>query len=193
MRYNEHLDLKGKHAFLSPSAYRWINYDPEKIMQLYSGKQAVDRGTRLHAIAAELISEKIKLPRTKTTFNMYVNDAIGFGLVPEQVLYYSNNCFGTADAISELDQVLSTKKLRVHDLKTGVTPAHMEQLLIYVALFCLEYLFKPSELADITCRLYQSDTIEEYHPTSEDIVPIMDAIISNDKLLRRADNGGITE
>jgi hypothetical protein len=31
---------------------------------------------------------------------MYVNDAIGYQMTPEQPIYYSENCVGTADAIS---------------------------------------------------------------------------------------------
>ena len=188
MNFNKHYSLEGKHAFLGASKYHWINYDSDKLVESYTRHQATMKGTILHDFAAQCITLGQKLPKSQKTLNMYVNDAIGFKMEPEQVLYYSDNCFGTADAI-----IFRNNLLRIHDLKTGVTKAHMEQLEIYAALFCLEYSFKPSELADITCRLYQSDTIEEYHPTSEDIVPIMDAIISNDKLLRRADNGGITE
>ena len=76
--------------------------------------------------------------------------SIGFKLTPEQVLYYSSNCFGTADAISFKD-----KFLRIHDLKTGVIPAHVEQLEIYAALFCLEYKVKPQDIG-MELRLYQT-------------------------------------
>ena len=95
----------------------------------------------------------------------------------EKILYYSDNCFGTADAIS-----FRNNCLRIHDLKTGEIPAHMEQLLVYAALFCLEYKFKPSEI-DIELRIYQNDDYLVYNPTAEDIVPIMDKIISFDKLI----------
>lgn len=74
-----------------------------------------------------------KLPRLNKTLNAYVNDAIGYKMIPEQILFYSDNCFGTADAI-----VFRNGLLRIHDLKTGVIPAHMEQLEVYAALFCLE-------------------------------------------------------
>ena len=49
-------------------------------------------------------------------------------------LYFSENCFGTTDAIYYKNGIL-----RIHDLKTGIMPAHMEQLEIYAALFLLEY------------------------------------------------------
>ena len=77
-------------------------------------------------------------------------------------------------------------QLRIHDLKTGKTPVHVEQLLIYAALFCLEYKVKPSEI-DIELRIYQNDDILIIEPTAEDIVPIMDRIICLDKMLEKYD------
>ena len=108
---------------------------------------------------------------------MYVNDAIGYSMTPEQVLYYSPNCFGTADSIS-----FRNNFLRIHDLKTGETPAHIEQLMIYAALFCLEYKVKPGEIK-FELRIYQFDDIMICNPTAEDILPIMDKIISFDKII----------
>ena len=99
MNFNKHYDLNGRHAFLSGSKYHWINYDEEKLAATYEKYLAVQKGTELHAFAAEAIRLKQKL-KGKTTISMYVNDAIGYGMVPEQILYYSDNCFGTADAIS---------------------------------------------------------------------------------------------
>lgn len=120
---------------------------------------------------------RTEAPKSKKTLNMYVNDAIGFKMTPEQVLYYSENCFGTADSICFRNGLL-----RIHDLKTGVTPAHMEQLMIYAALFCLEYKVKPSDI-DMELRLYQSDNVIYFEPTAEDIVPIIDKIMSFDKII----------
>lgn len=110
---------------------------------------------------------------------MYVNDAIGFKMTPEQPLFYSENCFGTADAIS-----YRNKLLRIHDLKTGLIPAHMEQLMIYAALFCLEYKVKPADI-DMELRIYQNNEVLYHNPTAEDIVPIMDKIITFDKVIRK--------
>ena len=110
---------------------------------------------------------------------MYVNDAISFRMVPEQVLFYSENCFGTADTIA-----FRNNTLRIHDLKTGVVPAHMEQLEIYAALFCLEYKIKPATI-DIELRLYQNNEILYHTPTVEDIAPIMDKIVTFDKVIRK--------
>lgn len=179
MNFNEHGQLKGCHAFLSASKYHWVNYDEEKLATTYSNFLAVQKGTKLHDFAAQCIELGQKLPKSKKTLNMYVNDAIGFRMTPEQVLYYSDNCFGTADAISFRDGLL-----RIHDLKTGATPAHMEQLMIYAALFCLEYRMKPAEIG-MELRLYQSDEILIHEPEVDEIVPIMDKIVSFDKLIQR--------
>lgn len=177
MNFNNHSMLEGKHAFLGASKYHWINYDANKVADSYSKFLAVQRGTELHDFAAQCIKLGQKLPKSKKTLNTYVNDAIGFKMTPEQVLYYSENCFGTADSISFRNGLL-----RIHDLKTGVIPAHMEQLMIYAALFCLEYKVKPSEI-DMELRLYQSDNVLCHNPTAEDIVPIIDKIISFDKII----------
>ena len=179
MNFNKHFDLAGKHAYLSASKYHWINYDEEKLASTYSNFLATQKGTELHDIAAKLIENGIRVRGSKKTFNMYVNDAIGYKMTPEQVLYYSDNCFGTADAISFRDGLL-----RIHDLKTGVTPAHMEQLMIYAALFCLEYRIKPSEI-DMELRIYQNDEILYHNATADDIFPIIDKIVASDKLLNR--------
>ena len=177
MIWNTHLALEGQHAFLGASQYHWLNYSDDKLRDRYSNWKATERGTRLHALAAEMIFLKIQAKGTKQTFNMYVNDAIGFDMTPEQVLYFSENCFGTADAIS-----FKKDFLRIHDLKTGVTPAKMEQLEIYAALFCLEYDVKPSEIG-MELRIYQNDEKMIFTPTSDDIFPIMEKIIHADKII----------
>ena len=179
MEFNKHKNLEGCHAFLGASKYHWINYDPEKVAASYRNYLATLKGTELHDFAARCIKLGQKLPKSKKTLNMYVNAAIGYRMTPEQVLYYSDNCFGTADSISFKDGLL-----RIHDLKTGVTPAHMEQLEIYAALFCLEYKIKPADI-DIELRIYQSDDIMIFNPTVEDIVPIMDKIITSDKIISK--------
>ena len=179
MNFNRHSNLEGQHAFLGASKYHWINYDETKVAELYSKFLATQKGTILHDFAAQCIRLGQKLPRSQKTLNMYVNDAVGFKMTPEQILYYSENCFGTADAIAFRNGLL-----RIHDLKTGVIPAHMEQLEIYAALFCLEYKVKPGEI-EIELRLYQENNIIFLQPTAEDIVPIMDKIISFDKIINK--------
>lgn len=175
MNFNQHYRLEGLHAFLGPSKYHWINYDDEKLEQTYLRREAAALGTRIHEFAAEAIELGIKLPRNKKTLNMFVNDAIGFRMNPEQILYYSDNSFGTADAIS-----FRNKMLRVHDLKTGLTPANMKQLEVYAALFCLEYEVDPNNI-DMELRIYQMDEVIVHDPAREDILYIMEKIIAFDK------------
>lgn len=179
MNFVKHSDLEGQHAFLGASKYHWINYDEAKVAEYYTNLLAKEKGTKLHEFAAQCIRLGQKLPRSKKTLNMYVNDAIGYKMSPEVVLYYSENCFGTADAICFRDRLL-----RIHDYKSGVIPAHMEQLLIYTALFCLEYRMKPSEF-DTELRIYQSDEILYHNPTPDEITPIIDKIIKFDKIISR--------
>ena len=173
MNFNKHSELIGQHAFLGASKYHWLNYDESKLVQAYLNSLAVQKGNELHELACSLIRLGVKLPKSKTTLNMYVNDAISYRLTPEQPLYFSRNCFGTADAIS-----FDEKKnfLRIHDLKTGVTPAHMEQLEIYAALFCLEYRMQPKDIG-MELRIYQNNEVLVKSPLGDDIKHIMQTII----------------
>lgn len=177
MNFNKHYGLEGKHAFLSASQYHWINYSDDKLVERYRTWKAAQRGTKLHEIAATLIEERIPLPRKNQTLNMYVNDGIGFQMTTEQILYFSENCFGTADSIS-----FKKDMLRIHDLKTGTIPAHMEQLKIYAALFCLEYNVRPTEIG-IELRIYQNDDKIIEKPEGDEIFVYMEKIISSDKII----------
>ena len=177
MIFNDHSRYEGQHAFLGASKYHWINYDEVKVASAYTNFLATQKGTELHEFAAQCIRLGQKLPKLKKTLNMYVNDAIGFRMTPEQVLFYSPNCFGTAEAISFRDGYL-----RIHDYKSGVVPAHMEQLEIYNALFCLEYRVKPTEI-HTELRLYQSNEVLFHNPEPDDIFRIMDKIVRFDKVI----------
>lgn len=177
MIWNAHSNLEGQHAFLSASGYHWINYDDQKVIETYVKWKAAQRGTELHDFAARCIRLGQKLPRSNKTLNLYVNDAIGYKMTPEQILYYSPNCFGTADTISFRDNFL-----RIHDLKTGEVPAHMEQLMVYAALFCLEYDVKPVDI-DMELRIYQNDGVLCHNATVADIVPIIDRIVTFDRII----------
>lgn len=179
LAFNDHTRLRGQHAYMSASSYHWLNYDEEKFISTYNKHQAVLEGTKKHELAAMLISMDQKLPKSQQTLNMYVNDAVSLRMTPEQVLYFSENCFGTADAIS-----FKNGLLRIHDLKTGQTPAHMEQLLIYNALFCLEYGFNPGDIQS-ELRIYQNNEIIHHCPEADEIGPIMDKIITFDKLIKQ--------
>ena len=186
MKWNNHSNLEGTHAFLSASGYHWINYSPEKVADAYRKRMATLKGTILHEFASQCIKLKQKLPKSQKTLNMFVNDSIAYNMSSEVLLYFSDNCFGTADAISFSNEMKSSKRpiLRIHDLKTGEIPAHMEQLLIYAALFCLEYKVKPADI-DMELRIYQGNDILFCKPTIEDVAPIIDKITSFDKIINK--------
>lgn len=179
MNFNKHSELEGQHAFLGASKYHWINYDIEKLDSAYLKFLAIQKGTELHDFARRCIELGIKLPKSKKSLNQYVNDAIGFRMIPEQTLFYSVNSFGTADSICFRDNIL-----RIHDLKTGVTPVSMHQLEVYTSLFCLEYSVKPIDIS-IELRIYQSDIIVVHSPLPEDISLIMEKIIIFDKKIEQ--------
>ena len=202
MIFVNHKELRDKHAILAPSQPYWLRYDEDQLFQKYVSGYAQSMGTSLHALAEILIKNGVKLKkndknvvlvhllkdgiprpaidieRLYNNFMTYVNDAIGFKLTPEQPLMYSEYCFGTADAIS-----FRNNMLRIHDYKSGTTQPKMEQLLVYAALFCLEYKYKPGDIA-IELRIYYNNNIIYDKPTAEDILPIMDTIIREDKFLR---------
>lgn len=183
MNWNQHLNLEGTHAFLSASSYHWLNYTDDKLISVFRNKLAAQRGTELHDFASTCIRLKQRLPKSDKALNAFVNDAITLRMQSEQVLYFSMNCYGTADAISFGKQKGSDRLiLRIHDLKTGDIPAKMDQLMVYAALFCLEYGVKPGEI-DIELRIYQGCEVLYYNPTPDQVLPIMDTIIRFDKLI----------
>ncbi|MCF8018177.1 MAG: DUF2800 domain-containing protein [Vallitaleaceae bacterium] len=183
MNFNKHYNLEGKHAFLGASKYHWIRYDDDKVAASFLKFLAIQKGTELHDLAAKLIKIRQKLPKSDKTLNMYVNDAIGFKMTPEQLLKYSDNCFGTADAIC-FRKSGGVNVLRIHDLKTGTTPTHMDQLMVYAALFCLEYKVKPGDI-EIELRIYQNNEVLFFKPTADDILPIMDKIPRFDNIINK--------
>ena len=185
MNFNRHSNFEGKHAFMSPSSPYWLNYTPEKLKERYYNSQASERGTILHAFAADCIRLAQRLPKSKKTLNMYVNDALGYGMTPEVVLYYSDNCFGTADTICFRDNVL-----RIHDYKSGVSPVKMEQLLVYAALFCLEYAINPEEI-EIELRIYQNNNVDICSPLPEKTKSVMNRIIEFDKIINKMKREGV--
>ena len=181
MNFNKHYKLEGLHAPFSPSQSSWLRYDEDKAIEVYINKKAAEMGSRLHRWAKETIDLGIKQPRSKKTIYAYVNDAIGFKMDTEVVLFYSERFFGTADAIS-----FRNNFLRIHDLKTGKRPADIEQLKIYAALFCLEYKVKPTDI-EMELRIYQNDLIIYDNPNPEDILAIMDQIVRLDKVIEKID------
>lgn len=179
--FNRHYNLEGLHAPFGASKSSWLRYDEDKLVETYLNLQAKELGTKLHEWAKNTIDLGIKQPRSQKTIYAYVNDAIGYKMNTEVVLYYSDNFFGTADAIS-----FKNGLLRIHDLKTGTTPVHMEQLEIYAALFCLEYKVKPGEI-EMELRIYQNDEVIYHNPSSDRITHIMDKIVHFNKLLENVD------
>ena len=184
MIFAKHSNLEGLHAPFSPSQSSWLRYDDNKALEVYLNKKAAEMGSRLHRWAKDTIDLGIKQPRSKKTIYAYVNDAIGFRMDTEVVLFYSTRFFGTADTIS-----FRNGKLRIHDLKTGKTPVHMEQLMIYAALFCLEYDYKPHTI-DIELRIYQNDEVVYHIPDPEEVFAVMEIIKHHDGLLEKLEKEG---
>jgi len=172
--FNEHSDLRDKHAFLSASNYHWLNYDAQKLEARFHTYRSSRRGIDLHALAHEAIRLRILLAEVHESLAAYVNDGIEYEMSCEQPLYYSENCFGTADTISFLENIL-----RIHDLKTGISAVSIKQLEVYAALFCLEYGYSPYDI-EIELRLYLRDEIQVVHPEPAWIASIMDKIIDSD-------------
>jgi hypothetical protein len=182
--FNTHSRLVGQHAFLGASKYHWINYDLERLTEVWHNAQQAQRGVELHALAHQLVRLGVKLPKNGKTLNSYVNDAIGFRMKTEQLLVYSINCFGTADAIS-----FSKDLLRIHDLKTGLIAGNMNQLKVYAAIFCHEYGIKPGEI-DFELRIYQSDEVIINNSGMDEIAHIMSKIVVFDQHIERLKEGG---
>lgn len=209
MNFNKHSELVGKHAFLSASKHSWINYDDDKLYSAYMNSFSQVVGTLLHEYASKRINFRMKMRRNdkdSVLFYLldkgvpsyvididryfpnvmaYVNDAIGYKMATEQVLYYSDNCFGTVDSISFMNGVL-----RIHDLKTGLAQASMDQLLVYAALFFLEYAeYKPRD-TKVECRIYQSETVLVHEPEVAEISDLMKKIVKFDKRIAKIKIGG---
>jgi hypothetical protein len=182
MIFNKHFDLEGSHAFLGASNYHWLNYDLDKLEEVYRNEKAKQYGTEIHELASKLIYYGKKLEDNKQTLSLFVNDAITYKMDSEVVLKYSDRCFGTADAIS-----FRRNLLRIHDLKTGMSKTSEKQLMIYAALFCLEYKYKPSNIK-IELRIYQNDTVRIYSPNPEEIDEIIRKIILFDKHLQKIES-----
>ena len=179
MEYNNHWELAGKHAYLSPSGGAWVNYDAEKMANYYQNQLKKEEGTFLHDLASRLIKIRKRLPSQKNSFNQFVNDAIGLRMKSEIALFYSMNIFGTADALVYKEK---EKHLQIHDLKTGAKEAPFRQLDIYSALFCLEYKKNPFDLT-FEERIYQGVGYKDNFPDPEDIKKIMDKIVMLDQVI----------
>lgn len=200
MNWNKHSELEGKHAIFSPSQSAWLRYGEEKIFDSVISAYAATVGTLLHEFAAEHIQYGVKLTKASRSEALlyllknkvpsaaidmnylfsnlmnYVNDAIRFKMSPEVVLRYSDHCFGTTDAISFRDDVL-----RIQDLKTGKT-GKMEQLMVYAALFCLEYRIDPRKIR-FELYIYLGGEVLYHDPEAQEILEVMDTIKACDKMI----------
>lgn len=179
MEFNDHSRFEGRHAFLSPSQYHWINYDPDRLRTRFVTAQAAMVGSELHAYAAEAISLREWQVDEDSTVGFYVNECIRHGMSPEVVLYYSDNCFGTADAID-----LQGNVLKIFDLKTGNSRTSEHQLEVYSAIFCLEYGFDPYTLA-FDLRIFQNGEARCYVADPNYIVQIIEQILLFDAEIDR--------
>lgn len=184
MNFNKHSDLNGIHSFLSPSQYHWLNYTPEKLVSVYRNQKAKEEGTILHDFASIAIQKRLKQANQRKALNMFVNDSIGYKMISEQVLFYSFNSFGTADAIGFKDNLL-----RIFDLKTGITKPSFKQLDVYAALFCLEYGVDPTTI-EVEERIYQGNGFEVNIPDADYIRDIMNKIVEFDVIIDEVKNIG---
>lgn len=188
MNFTKHSELEGKHAFLSPSNYHWVNYDKEKAKRAYRNTLRKLEGTELHRIACDCIKHRIYV--NNEVIGAYVRDVIDYNLTPEQILYYSPLCYGTADAIGFETETLT---LYVFDLKTGEQKANMMQLRIYAALFFLEYGlrlgYKPGDCTT-ELRIYQnSREVEREKADPDEINQIMIQIVDLDQAISEVRGG----
>lgn len=209
MIWHDHSKLRNTHAFCGASNYSWRNYDLEKLEQRKINSYAAPIGTALHEYAASSIRDKFKINKSDKhsvlrylvvdkkipskaididflfpNLMNYVNDAIGFRMDPEIVLYFSPNCYGTADAISWENGIL-----QISDLKTGVAPANFMQLENYAAFFALDYHIKPTQIKQIIFRIYQAGEVIVAEPPSDVIKPICDQLIEFNRFLTWFDEG----
>lgn len=167
--FKYHPNLEGTHAILSASNYHWVHDSDEKFLERLTTMQAAKQGTRLHSWAAETILLGKRQPEEGQPgydiLSQYINDALDYGMVPEQVLMYSIYTFGTADTIGfeeYEDHERFAGFLRIHDYKSGKNEVkNPEQLYMYAVYFCLEYGYKPFEI-DGKLRIYQGDMIREW-------------------------------
>lgn len=188
MDWNRHSQLAGTHAFLSASKYHWNNWTLDKLDRAFTTYRMAQRGTDLHALAHRCIMLKQYLGgpgEEHTTMSLYVRDAIDLGMISEQFLFVSRNCFGTADTIGFKKNIeTDLMKLNIHDLKTGVTRTSEHQLENYAAFFCLEYGIDPFDI-EIELRIYQNDEIRVYDVDPTVIRALMETIIEFDKYIEK--------
>lgn len=210
MSWNRSLEETPKHAIFSPSSPWWLNDTDEEIVQRYCSSFASSIGTILHDMARKHIEHSVKLVKSDKkyirlslleasipesvitrlpdddifeTLMMYVNDCIGYRMIPEQKVEYSELFFGTCDAVRFEER---EKLLRISDFKSGTSPAKMEQLICYDALYrlqhCQELRIRPEEIRS-ELRIYQCGEIRLCTPEPDEIISVMEFIKAKDNLI----------
>ena len=119
------------------------------------------------------------------TTKEFINDSIGFRMASEKKLTLSDKCYGTADAVR---YYVKENLLRVSDLKTGRRPAKIEQVFIYLALYCYEYNLEPLK-TNFEARIYQNAEIYIEQPSGEDINDILQNILHKNEVLAKFEGG----
>lgn len=205
MNFNKHSDYEGKHAILGASKHSWLNDNDEQVVARYINSFSTVIGTLVHDYAKDRILHRLPMEDNRSEKNAlllhllkndipfrvidldrlfynllpYVNDAIGFKMTPELVLYYSDYSFGTADALSYGRGVL-----RIHDLKTGTSATSMDQLMVYSAWFFLEYKKEVNfQKSRTELRIYQNNEVLCHTPTNDEIFAIMERIIHDNAVI----------
>lgn len=213
MIWHDHSRLEGQHALLSPSKKSWLNYDSQSMFDSYASSWASTIGTAIHAFAESRIERRKKLTKSCRdsldqylydagipeqlididlyfdNLSSYVNDCIGFRMKPEVLLYLSDDCFGTTDAINYDEK---NRILRISDYKSGKTTPSMDQLLIYAALFMIEYKRDLNlELGNIKIelRIYYQNEVLYYEPEANEMAHLIDIILSKNKMLKEIKEG----
>lgn len=179
--FNDHQKLEGTHAYLSASKHSWLNYDDDRLEQVYQNQLMKIRGTQMHAFAQMANRLGLSMPQSHQTIYSFINDGLAYDMQSEVLLYYSPRCYGTADLIGYEEK---KRLLRIFDLKTGnIEVTDYGQLHIYAALFCLEYSKNPRHLT-FDLRYYQNDEIRIEEDTDpEEIQAIMNKIMHFDDKL----------
>ena len=208
MSFEDYSIPEGSHAIFGASKSSWLNdADDDQIISRYINSFASTIGTSTHKFAKCCIDKKIRLSKNdkklllyhlltdpeanipKAVIDLdylfpnvrnYVNDAITMHMQTEKRLIYSDLSYGTADAISCVNNYL-----RIHDLKTGKNPVHIDQLMIYAAYFCLDQDIRPRNLTGIELRIYQNAEIIFHNPKVEEIETIMEKSIYTNHVINK--------
>ena len=208
MIFRSYSNLDDKHARFSPSQPYWLNDTEEGIIKRFRSQYAAQIGTIFHDFARRYIKHGLRLAKSdkKTVIldllesgipgsvidsldidfifenvQEYVNDAVAYRMSPEVHLYFSDNFFGTADAIS-FDE--KKNKLKIFDLKTGSSTPHLEQLIIYTALFCLDYKVNPFDIST-ELKIYKNNEVQIDEPDPSDIMDAMEKIRLFDEIITK--------